>query len=603
MTDDRLEAIAANEAWTEDDADDAALVGDGAELLVVDISPVIERAEDAGVAHDRRLGREAAGIEKAALVDVRKIDDDAGVLAPLDEVAAPAREPVVVAMAAAVRRVAGLVRAEVEKADVANPAPGEDVDVVEGALERMSSFDPEERADRSVLAARLDLGRGADEPERAGPRLDLRLEVVDLLVDGPCHSVRPIGERERDEPEELRAHPTVTHAGQVDVTAEGREGKRGLVPLVHVVADPARPHERVRVQIDGGMRDVKRERFIGALARLRHGYQSTRLFTKVPGPVMIVESMLDLVGHTPLVQIRGEWDTSRRATVWAKMENLNPGGSTKDRICTAMLEDAEARGLLAPPGPVVEATSGNTGIGLALVCAVKGYRLVLTMPESMSLERRQLLEAYGAEIVLTPAEEQMEGAIARAHALCASTPGAFMPRQFDNAANPSVHARTTAFEIVQAMEGIGVDAFVAGVGTGGTITGIGNELRKLHPEARIVAVEPDACATISRGERGPTKIQGLAAGFVPANYDPPAGTEIRTVTDDDAWRTKVLLAQREGLLVGISAGAAVHVALEVARELGDPARNVVTILCDTGERYFSLEDFFPHVIVDARAAL
>ena len=318
---------------------------------------------------------------------------------------------------------------------------------------------------------------------------------------------------------------------------------------------------------------------------------------------MIVESMLDLVGHTPLVQIAGRWDASRRAVVWAKMENLNPGGSTKDRICVAMLEDAEARGILAPPGTIVEATSGNTGIGLALVCAVKGYRLILKMPESMSLERRKLLEAYGAEIVLTPAEEQMEGAIARARELCATTPGAFKPRQFDNPANPSVHARTTAFEIFQAMEGFGIDAFVAGVGTGGTLTGIGRELRKLHPDARIVAVEPDACATLSRGERGPTKIQGLAAGFVPTNYDPPAGTEVRTVTDEDAWRTKSLLAKREGLLVGISAGAAVHAALEVAREIGDPSKNVVTVLPDTGERYFSLEEFFPHVMVDARSAL
>ena len=315
---------------------------------------------------------------------------------------------------------------------------------------------------------------------------------------------------------------------------------------------------------------------------------------------MIAQSMLDLIGHTPLVRIhasgaRGWPGDGKRAAVWGKMENLNPGGSVKDRICCAMIEDAEARGLLVPPGPVVEPTSGNTGIGLAVVCAVKGYQLILTMPESMSLERRQLLEAYGAKIVLTPADAQMEGAIAAAREIAARTPGAFMPQQFESAANPSVHARTTAFEILQATEGLSIDAFVAGVGTGGTVSGVGPELRKVHPRVRVIAVEPEACATISRGERGPTKIQGLAAGFVPKNYNPSAVSEVRTVTDEDAWRTKVLLAKHEGLLVGISAGAAMFVALEVARELGDPTKNVVTVLPDTGERYFSLEEYFSHL--------
>jgi cysteine synthase A len=307
---------------------------------------------------------------------------------------------------------------------------------------------------------------------------------------------------------------------------------------------------------------------------------------------MIAESMLDLVGHTPLVRIRAAWESGPRAALWAKMEQLNPGGSVKDRICRAMIEDAEARGVLVRPGPVVEATSGNTGIGLALVCAVRGYRLVLTMPESMSLERRQLLETFGAEIVLTPAEAQMEGAVAKAREIVSRTPGAFMPQQFDNPANPSVHARTTAFEILEAMDGLSIDAFVAGVGTGGTVSGVGPELAKCHPRVRVVAVEPDACATISRGERGPTKIQGLAAGFVPKNYASAAVSEVRTVADEDAWRMKVLLAHREGLLVGISAGAAVHVALQVARELADPQKNVVTVLPDTGERYFSLAEHF-----------
>ncbi len=309
-------------------------------------------------------------------------------------------------------------------------------------------------------------------------------------------------------------------------------------------------------------------------------------------PPRLVDSILELVGDTPLVPIRSLGD-GPRATVWAKMEQANPGGSVKDRICLAMIEDAERTGKLKPGGVVVEPTSGNTGIGLALVCAVRGYRCILAMPESMSLERRQLLEAYGAEVVLTPEQHQMEGAMARAREIAQTTPGAFMPQQFDNPANPAVHAETTAREILDAMRPLSLDAFVAGVGTGGTVSGVGEVLRReLSPAPRIVAVEPASCATISRGERGPTKIQGLAAGFVPKNYHPAVVDEVRTVADEDAWRTKVALARREGLLVGISAGAAVHAALEVARELG-PGKNVVTVLPDTGERYFSLEDYFP----------
>ncbi|HEY8038346.1 MAG TPA: cysteine synthase A [Polyangiaceae bacterium] len=307
-----------------------------------------------------------------------------------------------------------------------------------------------------------------------------------------------------------------------------------------------------------------------------------------------VDSVLELVGGTPLVAIRTLGEPAR-AAVWAKMEQSNPGGSVKDRICLAMIEEAERSGALKPGGVVVEPTSGNTGIGLALVCAVRGYRCILAMPESMSLERRQLLEAFGAEVVLTPADQQMEGAVAEARAIAARTPGAFMPQQFDNPANPLVHAETTAREIVEAMHPLSIDAFVAGVGTGGTISGVGEVLRRGPSAApRIVAVEPASCATISRGERGPTKIQGLAAGFVPRNYHPQVVDEVRTVADDDAWRMKVHLARREGLLVGISSGAAVHVALEVARELG-PGKNVVTVLADTGERYFSLEEYFPGV--------
>lgn len=310
-----------------------------------------------------------------------------------------------------------------------------------------------------------------------------------------------------------------------------------------------------------------------------------------PRSPRLVDSIVELVGDTAIIGLRAVGE-GRRAAVWAKMEQANPGGSVKDRICLAMIEEAERVGALRPGGVVVEPTSGNTGIGLALVCAVRGYRCILAMPESMSLERRQLLEAFGAEVVLTPAEEQMEGAVARSREIARTTPGAFLPQQFENPANPAVHMRSTAREILEAMRPLSIDAFVAGVGTGGTVSGVGAVLRReLSPPPRVVAVEPSGCATISRGERGPTKIQGLAAGFVPKNYHPQVVDEVRVVSDEDAWRTKGELARREGLLVGISAGAAVYAALEVARELG-PGRNVVTVLPDTGERYFSLEEYF-----------
>jgi cysteine synthase A len=313
---------------------------------------------------------------------------------------------------------------------------------------------------------------------------------------------------------------------------------------------------------------------------------------RAPAP-LVVEDILALVGGTPLVRLRRLGAGSARADVWAKMEQANPAGSVKDRIALAMIEDAERSGRLGPGGVVVEPTSGNTGIALAMTCAVKGYRCILTMPESMSLERRQLLEAFGAECVLTPEERQMEGAIERAKEIARATPGALLPGQFENPANPRVHAETTAREILDAMEGASIDAFVAGVGTGGTISGVGDVMRRaLSPAPRIVAVEPASCATLSRGERGPTKIQGLAAGFVPDNYHPRVVDEVRTVADGAAWSTKEALAKQEGLLVGISAGAAVAVALDVARELG-PGKNVVTVLPDTGERYFSLAEYFP----------
>ena len=310
----------------------------------------------------------------------------------------------------------------------------------------------------------------------------------------------------------------------------------------------------------------------------------------LPEHPRVYGNILDLVGDTPLIEVPLDKGVPR-ATVWGKLESANPGGSVKDRICLAMVLAAERAGVLAPGGAVIEPTSGNTGIGLAMVAASRGYRCVLTMPESMSLERRALLKALGAEVVLTPEHQQLQGAIDRAAELAEQLPGAFMPQQFDNPENPRVHFDTTAKEILHAMGDLVVDAFVAGVGTGGTISGVGRALRNANAAVRVVAVEPDSCATISRGERGPTKIQGLAAGFVPRNYDPSVVTEVRTVADDVAYQTTRRLAREAGLLVGISAGAAVAASLAVAKELG-PGKHVVTLLPDTGERYFSLDEYF-----------
>ena len=319
---------------------------------------------------------------------------------------------------------------------------------------------------------------------------------------------------------------------------------------------------------------------------------------------LVYDSVLDLIGDTPLVKIDGFVSTLRPrprapataaetagAQLWGKLENANPAGSVKDRISLAMIERAERDGLLAPGGTVVEPTSGNTGIGLALVCARRGYRCILTMPASMSLERRALLEALGAQVVLTDDDAQMAGAITRAREIAANESGSFMPQQFDNEENPRVHYRDTAREILHALGDLRLDAFVAGIGTGGTISGVGRLLREERPDCRIIAVEAESCATVSRGERGPTKIQGWGAGFVPHNYSPEVPHEVLTVSDDDAYRAKLALAQNHGLLVGISAGGAVHVAAEVARKL--PAGgNVVVVLPDTGERYFSLDEYF-----------
>jgi cysteine synthase A len=303
-----------------------------------------------------------------------------------------------------------------------------------------------------------------------------------------------------------------------------------------------------------------------------------------------VANLLDLIGNTPLVRLR-QIVGPESAEVWAKCEQYNPGGSVKDRIALAMIEAAEKAGKIKPrESVIVEPTSGNTGVGLALVCAVKGYRLILCMPESMSLERRSLLKAYGAELILTPEERTMEGAVEKAEQLCRQHPNYFMPQQFENPANPEVHRRTTARELIAQLGGV-PEAFVTGVGTGGTITGVGEVFKAERPSVRIVAVEPSGSAVMSGRPAGPHKIQGIGAGFVPHVLNRKIIDEIRLVADRDAYDMKVRLARQEGLLVGISAGAAVFEAAKVAKELG-PGKRVVTVLPDTGERYFSLDEYF-----------
>ena len=298
------------------------------------------------------------------------------------------------------------------------------------------------------------------------------------------------------------------------------------------------------------------------------------------------ESILARIGRTPLVRLR-RLPGAGAAAVLAKCEQMNPGGSVKDRPALAMIEAAERAGRLVPGrSTIVEATSGNTGIGLALVAAVKGYRLVLTMPENMSPERMALLRAYGAELHLTPADRVMRGAVEKADAIAAADPHAFMPQQFKNPTNPAVHQATTGAEIVEQLGGAIPDAFVAGVGTGGTITGVGQALRKLRADITIIAVEPAASAVLSGGPPGPHRIQGIGAGFVPDNLDRSLITEVRRVTEDAAEEMRLRLAREEGLLVGISAGAAVTVAVDIARTLG-PGKTIVTVLPDTGERYVS----------------
>lgn len=301
----------------------------------------------------------------------------------------------------------------------------------------------------------------------------------------------------------------------------------------------------------------------------------------------IAKQLTDLVGNTPLMEL-SNYNKSKglKARLIVKLESFNPVGSVKDRVALAMIEDAEASGLLKPGATIIEPTSGNTGIGLAFVAASKGYKLILTMPDTMSVERRNLLKALGAELVLTPGANGMKGAIARAEELKAATPGAVILQQFDNPANPAMHERTTGQEIWRDTEGH-VDIFVAGVGTGGTVSGVGVALKKHKPAVKVVAVEPTDSPVLSGGAPGAHKIQGIGAGFVPKNYNPAVVDEILQVTNDDAIRTGRELAQKEGLLVGISSGAAVSAATRLALLPENEGKTIVALLPDTGERYLS----------------
>lgn len=301
----------------------------------------------------------------------------------------------------------------------------------------------------------------------------------------------------------------------------------------------------------------------------------------------IAKKLTDLIGNTPLLELSNYNESKEiRSNLIAKLEYFNPAGSVKDRIALAMIEDAERKGLLKPGSTIIEPTSGNTGVGLAFVSAAKGYKLILTMPETMSVERRNLLKALGANLVLTPGPEGMKGAIAKAETLRDETPGAVILQQFENEANPAVHKRTTALEIWNDTDGK-VDLFVAGVGTGGTISGVGEKLKELNPDIQIIAVEPADSPVLSGGTPGPHKIQGIGAGFIPKTYHGKIVDRIVKVANDDAIRTSRELALKEGLLVGISSGAATYAATQLALLPENEGKTIVVLLPDTGERYLS----------------
>lgn len=301
----------------------------------------------------------------------------------------------------------------------------------------------------------------------------------------------------------------------------------------------------------------------------------------------ITDKVTDLIGNTPLLELKKYGSkVGGYAKIIAKIEFFNPGGSVKDRVALGLIEDAEKKGLLFPGGTIIEPTSGNTGIGLALVAAVKGYHLILTMPETMSIERRKLVKAYGAEVILTPGQEGMPGAIRKAEELQRQISGSIILQQFKNPANPAKHQKTTGVEIWEQTDGE-VDIFVAGVGTGETVSGVGSYLKSLNPKISVIAVEPKASPVLNGGQSGSHKIQGIGAGFVPKNYDASVVDEVFDVENDDAIRTSRELAKYEGLLVGISSGAAVYAATEIARRPENAGKRIVVLLPDTGERYLS----------------
>lgn len=301
----------------------------------------------------------------------------------------------------------------------------------------------------------------------------------------------------------------------------------------------------------------------------------------------IYKSLVELIGRTPLLELKNYSEQhDLEATLLGKLEYFNPAGSVKDRIAKAMIEDAEEKGLLNPNSVIIEPTSGNTGIGLAAVAAARGYRIILTMPETMSMERRNLLKAYGAEVVLTEGGKGMKGAIEKAEELTQNIPNSFMPGQFDNPANPKVHVATTGPEIWEDTEGK-VDIFVAGVGTGGTISGVGKYLKQQNPKVKIVAVEPFDSPVLSGGKPGPHKIQGIGAGFVPQTLDTAIYDELIPVKNEDAFRATRTIARCEGVLIGISSGAAVWAATELAKRPENKGKTIVVLLPDTGERYLS----------------